>query len=272
MWGCSFVSDLKLRSTSSAEKNFADEITWITWKTEQNLEILPFLNSRLQMWICEKCRTFFLPIALFDIKSENPYSPPGIKARRNPCFPCLFFPSKQICLKFCTTQRSVGHLLFHIHDCLGRADTGSRINIWTFSQTHISKSELKNGHFSRFCSVFQVIQEISSAKFSLRKKLTSAWAISWIWIHESDFKGFFLEKRPWKSFFIKCSDSGINESTPQTQSNVIWISSKAHLKISFLNSRSEEWVWESSPKIDPATGVRDQAGIISCGVGNGTPY
>jgi len=32
--GCSFVSDLKLRSTSSAEKNFLpDEITWITLKT-----------------------------------------------------------------------------------------------------------------------------------------------------------------------------------------------------------------------------------------------
>ena len=33
------------------------------------------------------------------------------------------------------------------------------------SQTHISKSEFKNGHISRFCSVFQVIQVISSAKF-----------------------------------------------------------------------------------------------------------
>ena len=44
-------------------------------------------------------------------------------------------------------------------------DAGSRINFWTFSQIHISKSELKNGHISRFCSVFQVIQVISSAKF-----------------------------------------------------------------------------------------------------------
>jgi len=42
---------------------------------------------------------------------------------------------------------------------------GDRINFWIFSQTHISKSELKNGHISRFCSVFQVIQVISSAKF-----------------------------------------------------------------------------------------------------------
>jgi len=33
------------------------------------------------------------------------------------------------------------------------------------SQAHISKREFKNGHISRFCSVFQVIQVISSAKF-----------------------------------------------------------------------------------------------------------
>jgi len=34
-----------------------------------------------------------------------------------------------------------------------------------FSQTHISKRESKNGHISRFCSVSQVIQVISSGKF-----------------------------------------------------------------------------------------------------------
>jgi len=33
------------------------------------------------------------------------------------------------------------------------------------SQTHISKREFKNGHISRFCSVFQVIQVISSGKY-----------------------------------------------------------------------------------------------------------
>jgi len=33
------------------------------------------------------------------------------------------------------------------------------------SQTHISKREFKNGHISRFCSVFQGIQVISSGKF-----------------------------------------------------------------------------------------------------------
>jgi len=39
IWGCSFVSELKLRSTSSTEQNFADEIIWIILKTEQNLKI-----------------------------------------------------------------------------------------------------------------------------------------------------------------------------------------------------------------------------------------
>jgi len=33
------------------------------------------------------------------------------------------------------------------------------------SQTHISKREFKNGHISRLCSVFKVIQVISSGKF-----------------------------------------------------------------------------------------------------------
>ena len=133
-------------------------------------------------------------------------------------------------------------------------NAGNRINVWTFSQTHISKSGLKHGHISRFCSVFQLIQVISSAEFVSAEEVNLS-PNSWIWIHESDFKGFFLEKRPWKGFSIKCSNSGINESTPQTQSNVVWISSKAELEISFLNSLLEKWVWESSPKIDPATGV-----------------
>ena len=56
IWRCSFVSELKPRSTSSAEKFFPDEITWITWKTKQNLEIWLFLNSRLEMWVWESGR------------------------------------------------------------------------------------------------------------------------------------------------------------------------------------------------------------------------
>ena len=37
---------------------------------------------------------------------------------------------------------------------------------------------------------------------------------------------------------------------------VSWISSKAEHEISFIKTRLEMWVWESGPKIDPATGVK----------------
>jgi len=50
IWGCSFVSELKLRSTSSAEKNFSDEITWITFqkkKVVEKLILLPALGHLL---------------------------------------------------------------------------------------------------------------------------------------------------------------------------------------------------------------------------------
>ena len=48
--------DLFLSETSSAEKYFPDQITWIPWKTKQNLLIWPFLNSRLEMWVWESGR------------------------------------------------------------------------------------------------------------------------------------------------------------------------------------------------------------------------
>jgi len=114
-------------------------------------------------------------------------------------------------------------------------NTGAGSIFGPLSQTHFSKSEFKNGHISRFCFDFQVIHVISSGNFFSAEEVDLSF-ISWIWIHESDFKGFFLEKRQRKGFSIQCSNSGINESTPQTQSNVIWISSKAELEISFLNS------------------------------------
>ena len=38
-------------------------------------------------------------------------------------------------------------------------------------------------------------------------------------------------------------------SLHKTQSNVIWISSKAEFQISFLNSLSEKWVWQSCPEL-----------------------
>ena len=85
--------------------------------------------------------------------------------------------------------------------------------------------------------------------------------ISWTIFHERDFKGFFLEERPWKNFSIQCSNSGINENTPQTQSNVSWTSSKAELEISFLNSDLEISPWKSGPKIGPATGIFFQYGL-----------
>jgi len=44
---------MKMRSTSSAEKVFPDEITWITWKTKQDLEIWPCLNSDLEISLWE---------------------------------------------------------------------------------------------------------------------------------------------------------------------------------------------------------------------------
>jgi len=115
------------------------------------------------------------------------------------------------------------------------------------SQTHFSKSESKNGHISRCCFIFQVISVISSGKFFSAEEVDLSF-ISWIWIHESDFKGFFLEKRPWKGFSIQCSigDKWIH---PQTPSNVMWISSKAELEVSFLNSLLETWVWEMVRKL-----------------------
>jgi len=58
----------------------------------------------------------------------------------------------------------------------------------------------------------------------------------------------------WSCYWRKAS-SWENESTPQTQNNVSWISSKLVFKIWFLNSRLEMWVWTSGSKIDPVTGV-----------------
>ena len=63
------------------------------------------------------------------------------------------------------------------------------------SQTHISKREFKNGHISRFCSVFQVIQVISSAKFFSAEEVDLSLQLR----NEGtppDFESFFLEKRP----------------------------------------------------------------------------
>jgi len=54
--GCSFVFRLKLGSISSAKKNLADEITWITWNYLQNLEIISYPNSYHDFQLRAKCR------------------------------------------------------------------------------------------------------------------------------------------------------------------------------------------------------------------------
>ena len=90
------------------------------------------------------------------------------------------------------------------------------------SQTHISKRELKNGHISRIFSVFQVIQEISPAKFFSAEEVDLRFN-SETKEHPQISKPSF-GKETVKTFFYKCSNSGRNESTPQTQNNVSWIS------------------------------------------------
>jgi len=103
------------------------------------------------------------------------------------------------------------------------------------SQTTISKREFKNGHISRFCFVFQVIQVISSAKFFSAEEVDFSF--------NSKTKEHPQISKP--SFYVQCSNLGRNESAPQTQSNVSWISSKAELEISFMKTRLEMRVWES---------------------------
>ena len=51
-----FVFRLKLGSISSAKKNLADEITWITWNHFQNLEIISYPNSYHDFQLRPKCR------------------------------------------------------------------------------------------------------------------------------------------------------------------------------------------------------------------------
>ena len=105
------------------------------------------------------------------------------------------------------------------------------------SQTHFSTSEFKNGHISRFSFVIQVIQVISSDNFSMEEVDLS---------FDSETKEHPQISKPsfWKrgreNVFYKCSNSGRNESTLQTQSNVSWISSKAKLEISFMKTRLEK--------------------------------
>ena len=101
------------------------------------------------------------------------------------------------------------------------------------SQTHISKSEFKNGHISKFYSVFQVIQVISSGNFFSSEEVDVSFNSETKEHPQISNPSFW--KRDREIFFYKCSHSGRNESTPQTQNHVSWISSKAEVEISFLN-------------------------------------
>jgi len=121
------------------------------------------------------------------------------------------------------------------------------------SQTHISKREFKNGHISRFCYVFQVIQVISSGKFFIAEEVDLSFNSETKEHPQISNPSFW--KRDLKTFFYTCSNSGRNASTPQIQSDVSWISSQAELEMSFIKTRLEMWVQESGRKIDPATGV-----------------
>ena len=56
-----------------------------------------------------------------------------------------------------------------------------------------------------------------------------------------------------KTFFFKCSNSGRNESTPQTQNNVSWILSKAELEILFLNSLLEMFGFKKAGRLENYT-------------------
>ena len=65
--------------------------------------------------------------------------------------------------------------------------------------------------------------------------------------HESESMNLISKASFWKGdcakvlqCSIQCSNLRINQSTPQTQSNFIWISSKAELEISFFNSLLEK--------------------------------
>ena len=76
-------------------------------------------------------------------------------------------------------------------------NAGSRINFGPLSRSSNSESDFKNGHISRFCPVFQVIQVISPGKFCSAEEID----LSFISITKPpltkppDFKPFFFEDR-----------------------------------------------------------------------------
>jgi len=75
----------------------------------------------------------------------------------------------------------------------GLNDAGSRTDFRTTSSTR--ESDFKNGHISRFYFVLTRSNLVGKVVLCAR---TFHALNSWIWSQERDFKGFFLEKRPWK--------------------------------------------------------------------------
>jgi len=115
----------------------------------------------------------------------------------------------------------------------------------------------------RFCSVFQVIQVISSSSFSRGKSLPQLQLRN---EGTPQISKTSFWKRDREKVFLQMFNSGRNESTPQTQNNVSWISSKAELEI-WRYGKSESllkfWVLESGPKNSSATGVTVR-GLSQC--------
>ena len=88
---------------------------------------------------------------------------------------------------------------------------------------------------------FQVVQVMSSGKFFSAEEVDLSFNSETKKHPQISNHSFGTETV--KTFFYKCSNSGRNESTPQTQNNVTWISSKTELEISnsFRNVSLGKW-------------------------------
>ena len=116
--------------------------------------------------------------------------------------------------------------------------TGSRINSGPLARSSNSEPDFNNGHISRFCFVFQVIQVITSEMICTAEEVDRSFiSITKPLIGSPQISKPCFWKRDSENGFHKCHNSGINESTPQTQSNVSWKSSNPELEISLLKSR-----------------------------------
>ena len=161
IWGCSFVSELKLRSTSSAKKNFAVEITWITWKTEQNLEIWPFLKWRLEMWVWESGRKID-PVGQTGFGRVTPVAGPVFEAKIERYFLESFFLERNYCPRTAFSGSN------------SRSILSNQVISWNGSR--VDRCPLGREITARTCSL-------------PGNEGTPP-----------DFERFFLEKRPWKRF------------------------------------------------------------------------